>query len=549
MYKKGLTLFGCLLMVMAISCTEEVDTSDQKLKGERPNIVLILADDMGYSDLGSYGGEIETPNIDALAERGLRFTNFYNTARCSPSRASMLTGLYSHQAGVARLVYRDYGGAYQGYLNQESVTLAEMLKEAGYKTMMSGKWHVGHKEESHWPVNRGFDRFYGIHEHVDSYYTVLNCCSVYLDGEEHIAPTDDPVNDLHTEKDWYITDVFTDYGIHFLDQELQNDNPDQPFFLYMAYNAPHWPLEAPDEDIEKYRGEYMEGWNQLREEKIERMKQMGVIDESTRLPVSDNPKWDTLSTEIKEEADFRRAIYAAQIDRLDQNIGRLVDHLKETGEYENTLIMFLSDNGSSGEPSEEAFGFKWRENTIDNYTEWKEDGKRSSSQGMVWANYSNVPFRKYKRWTHEGGVATPFIVHWPEKIANEGGFNRGVGHVMDIMATLVDVAGGKYPQEYNGHKIQQLEGKSLVPVLKGEGRESHEYLFWEHIGNRAVRKGDWKLVAEQGEEWELYNLQKKPSETNNVIGERPGIADDLKAAYNEWAQNNDVRDWPLAQDQ
>lgn len=546
---KKLTLFCFLLMATAIACTDAEDGSDQELKGERPNIVLFLADDMGYSDLGSYGGEIKTPNLDGLAENGLRFTNFYNTARCSPSRASMLTGRYPHQAGVARLVYRDYGGAYQGYLNRESVILAEVLNEAGYKTMMSGKWHVGHKKEEQWPVNRGFDRFYGIHEHVDSYYTVLNCCSVYLDGKEHIAPTDNPENDLYPDKDWYTTDAFTDYGIRFLDEEVQDSKSDQPFFLYMAYNAPHWPLEAPDEDIETYRGEYMEGWNQLRKQKIKKMKEMGVIEESTELPPSGNPKWDTLSTETKEELDFRRAIYAAQIDRLDQNIGRLVDHLKEIGEYENTLIMFLSDNGSSGEPAEEAFGFKWGENIIDNYPEWKKDGRRSSSQGKVWANYSNVPFRKYKRWVHEGGIATPFIVHWPDKIQNEGGFNRSIGHLMDLMPTLIEVSGAEYPTEYNGNEIQPLEGKSLIPFFKGEERELHEYLFWEHIGNRAVRKGEWKLVAEEGKEWELYNLQKDPSETNNIISERPGTAEDLKAAYQQWAENNDVRDWPLEQDQ
>lgn len=547
---KKLALFSFFFIVItAASCTNEDGTYDQNLEGERPNIVLILADDMGYSDIGSYGGEIETPNLDGLADNGLRFTNFYNTARCSPTRASMLTGLYPHQAGVARLVYRDYGGAYQGYLNEKSVTMAEVLKEAGYKTMMSGKWHVGHKEKSHWPVNRGFDRFYGIHEHVDSYYTVLNCCSVYLDGEEHIAPTDDPQENLNPDQDWYTTDVFTDRGINFLKEEGQNSSSDQPFFLYMAYNAPHWPLEAPDEDVEKYRGKYLEGWDKLREEKIDRMKKMGVIDKSTILPPSNNPRWDTLSTETKKDLDFRRAIYAAQIDRLDQNIGRLINHLKKAGEFENTLILFLSDNGSSGEPASEPFGFQWGENTVDNYSDWKEDGRRSSSQGMVWANYSNVPFRKYKRWTHEGGTATPLIVHWPDKIKNEGGFNRHVGHVMDIMPTLVDVAGAEYPNEYKDHEIQPLEGKSLIPYFKGEDREPHKYLFWEHIGNRAVRKGNWKLVAEEGEDWELYNLQRDPSETDNVIHEQQEIAEDLEAAYNKWAENNDVRDWPFKQQQ
>lgn len=537
-------LLLCIAVVVTFSCTDQQQESDQKLKGERPNIVLILADDMGYSDIGSYGGEISTPNLDNLAENGLRFTNFYNAARCSPTRASLLTGLYPHQAGVGKLVYRDYGGAYQGYLNKQSVTLAEVLKKAGYKTMMSGKWHVGHKEKSHWPINRGFDRFYGIHIHVDSYYNVLNCCSVYLDGEEQIAPTDNPKNHLNPGEKWYTTDVFTGYGIQFLNKEVKEQNSDQPFFLYMAYNSPHWPLEAPDEDIQKYRGEYMQGWDQLRKIKFERMQRMGVVEESAELPPTDNPKWDTLSSQQQKELDFRRAIYSAQIDRMDQNIGRLVDHLNEIGEYQNTLILFLSDNGSSGEPADKPFGFKWGENTIENYSEWKEDGRRSSSQGMVWANYSNVPFRKYKRWNHEGGTATPLIAHWPDKIQNEGGFNRNVGHVMDIMPTLLDVAGAEYPAKYNGVEIQSVEGKSLLPFFKGEERKPHEYIFWEHVGNRAVRKGDWKLVAEEGHEWELYNLANDPTEMNNIVDERPEIANELRSAYENWAQENDAR-WPL----
>lgn len=542
---KKVIIFLCVLIAAGISCSRQDSSGDQKLKGQRPNIVLIMADDMGYSDLGSYGGEINTPNLDKLAENGLRYTNFYNAARCSPTRASLLTGLYPHQAGVAKLVYRNNGGAYQGYLNKQSVTLAEVLNKAGYKTMMSGKWHVGHKERAHWPVNRGFDRFYGIHIHVDSYYKVLNCCSVYLDGKEHIAPTKDPQNSLHPEKDWYTTDAFTDYGIHFLNEEVRDQQSDQPFFLYMAYNSPHWPLEAPDEDIKKYRGDYMEGWDKLRKEKFKRMKKMGLLKPEAELSPTNNPKWDNLDMQTRRELDFRRAIYAAQIDRMDQNIGRLVDHLKEINEFENTLILFLSDNGSSGEPAREVFGFKWGENTIENYPQWKEDGRRSSSQGMAWANYSNVPFRKYKRWTHEGGIATPLIAHWPGKIENAGGFNGRVGHVMDIMPTILELAGADYPKKYKGHSIQPMEGKSLLPSFKGRDSSPRGYLFWEHIGNRAVRKGDWKLVAEAGEEWELYNLANDPTELNNLARERPEMVEKLKTAYDQWAQNNDVRDWPL----
>ncbi len=541
---KKICILLCFLLIGYLAVAQngsKITDEDSK----RPNIVLILADDMGYSDIGSYGAEIQTPSIDKLADNGLRFTNFYNTARCSPSRASLLTGLYPHQAGVGRLVYRDFGGAYQGYLDEQTVTLAEVLGEAGYKTMMSGKWHVGHQKEEYWPINRGFDRFYGIHIHVDSYFKVLNCCSVYLDGEERIPPTDDPKNHLHPEKDWYTTDAFTDYSIHFLDEEVRASKKEKPFFLYVAYNAPHWPLEAPDEDIEKYRGEWMEGWDQLRKEKFRRMKDMGIIREHAELPDHNNPKWDTLSRQSKKELDFRRSIYAAQIDRMDQNIGRLVSHLKEIGEYKNTLFLFMSDNGSSGEPASQKFGYKWGENMMDNYSEWKEDSRRSSSQGMAWANLSNVPFRKYKVWTHEGGIATPLVVRWPGVIDGGGKIVRETGHLIDIMPTLLDVAEATYPESYNGNEIKPMQGKSLLPIFKGKDRKPHEYIFWEHESNKAVRKGDWKLVAEAGQNWELYDLEDDPTETNNVAGEHPDIFEDLRSAWEEWADDVGVRKWPI----
>ena len=523
-----------------IFCAILLSCSNPEKQTTRPNIVLILADDMGFSDLGSYGGEINTPNIDQLAYDGLRFTNFYNTGRCCPTRASLLTGLYPHQAGVGRMVYNNYGGAYQGFLNKESVTLAEVLRDSGYKTIMSGKWHVGHKE-GQWPTDRGFDRFYGIHIHVDSYWKVLKNCEVYLDGKLQIPATANPVNHLFPEKDWYTTDVFTDYAIKFLDEESEKD--DKPFFLYMAYNAPHFPLEAPDEDIEKYRGKYLEGWDKLRVEKFEKMKRMGVIPPNTLLSPSENVKWDTLGREDRVELDFRRAIYAAQIDRLDQNIGRLVNHLKETGEYDNTLIIFLSDNGCSAESGQ--FGMNWDKYKIENYPEWKEKSGWSISQGQAWANLSNVPFRLYKRYTHQGGIATPLIVHWPGKIADRGSFRRSTGHVVDVMATLVEAAGTSYPESHKDHSIKPMEGQSLLPLLNSADREYSEYTYWEHTGNRAIRKGDWKLVAEFDHEWELYNLASDPTELNNLIDEKPQLAKELKKAYFQWARENDVREPPL----
>lgn len=539
--KKVLLLLSFFLW---FSCKTNVEENKAD-HDTRPNIVLILADDMGYSDLGCYGGEINTPNIDSLAYNGVRFTNFYNAARCCPTRASLLTGVYPHQAGVGRMVYGDFGGAYQGYLNRTSVTLAEVLKSAGYKTMMSGKWHVGHKEASQWPTSRGFDRFYGINIHVDSYWKVLQGCDVYLDGKLHIPATENPKNDLNPEQDWYTTDVFTDYGMHFLDQEVvQKKEDDRPFFLYMAYNAPHFPLEAPDEDIAKYQGTYSGGWDRFREEKFQRMKEMGIIPDHTVLSPPDNVSWESLSVDDRENLDFRRAIYAAQIDRLDQNVGRLVNHLKEIGEYENTLILFLSDNGCSAE--EEMFGMNWDKYRVNNYPEWKEKSGWSVSQGQAWANVSNVPFRLYKRYTHQGGTATPLIAHWPERIDSTGQLNREQGHVIDIMATLVDVAQADYPENYNGERITGLEGKSLLPLIQGNlTREGHEFIFWEHIGNKAVRKGDWKLVAVHDQPWELYNLKDDPSEINNLIDTEPEITEELKMAYKEWAQKNDVRELPL----
>lgn len=515
-----------------------------KGKDIRPNIVLILADDMGYSDLGCYGGEINTPNIDNLAYNGLRLTNFYNSGRCCPTRASLLTGLYPHQAGIGNMVYgKDLGGGYRGFINSTSVTLAEVLKKAGYKTLMSGKWHVGHRDVSQWPTSRGFDRFYGINIHVDSYWKVLENCDVYLDDKIDIPATETPVNSLFPKKDWYTTDVFTDYGINFLNEEVVNSEKDQPFFLYLAYNAPHWPLEAHDEDIKKYKGKYMAGWDKLREEKFERMKKMGIIPKNTFLSPPDNVKWDSLSLEDRKNLDFRRAIYAAQIDRLDQNVGRLVEYLKKIGKYENTLILFMSDNGCSAEKG--MFGYSWNKNKIANYDQWKKNGTRlGASQGKAWANVSNVPFRLYKKNVHQGGIVTPFIAHWPKKI-NQNQINDHQGHIIDVMATLQDLANTNYPNTYKNNEITPLEGLTLVPLFEDKTAKNHKYIYWEHIGNKAIRKGEWKLVAESQKPWELYNLQSDPTELVNLVDDEPEITLELKHAYEEWSKKVGVREWPL----
>ena len=514
----------------------------QKSEAEkRPNILLILADDMGYSDIGCYGGEINTPNIDKIAKDGVRFTQFYNAARCCPTRASLLTGVYPHQASVGDMVYRDQGGAYQGYLNNSTVTLAEVLKEAGYKTLMCGKWHVGHKEEAQWPSHRGFDRFYGIHIHVDSYYKVLENCDVYLDDKVHTNATDKPINDLNPGQEWYTTDVFTDYAIKFMEESSKTD---KPFFMYLAYNSPHWPLEAPIEDIKRYSGKYNIGWDKLREEKFKKMKEMGIIPENEVLSPSENIGWDTLSDAEKKEMDFRRSIYAAQIDRLDQNIGRVIGFLEKTDQLNNTLVIFLSDNGCSSEDG--MFGFNWPEFRKENFKYWNKLGSRSVSQGQAWANVSNTPFRLYKKWTHEGGIATPLIVKWEGVVKNKGSLNSNVGHVIDIMPTLCEVAGITYPEVFNGREILKNEGISMVGILKSEDVKNNRELYWSHEGNNAVRIGDWKMVTKYGNsQWELYDLSKSRSETVDLSTDYPDKVEYLKNKYMVWAERCGVKDWPV----
>lgn len=519
-------------------------------KSERPNIVLIMADDMGYSDLGCYGGEISTPNLDQLAEDGLQFTQFYNAARCCPTRASLMTGLYPHQAGVGQMVYNNWGEGYLGHLNEQCVTIGEVLQQAGYTTLMTGKWHVGHQNKDVWPSNRGLDHFYGIHKHVDSYFKVLPGCPIYLDGKKVIPPTDDPQNALHPKEDFYTTDVFTDYALKFLEEET---NDEKPFFLYLAYNAPHFPLEAMNEDIKKYMGDYMIGWDSLKRKKIKTMKKLGIVSKDLQLPENNNPRWDTLSFSDKINLDFRRAMYAAQIDRMDQNIGRLNEYLKEQGKLENTLIFFLSDNGCSAEVG--MFGMNWKDYRIENYEEWKEKSGWSVSQGQTWANASNTPFRLYKKWAHEGGIATPLIAHWPEGI-KERGMTDQPGHVIDIMATCCDVAGAEYPQTYNGNQIKPLEGKSLLPIFRGKVRQGHDVLYWSHMGNSAIRQGKWKLVrknknvngrvvALNKNHWKLYNMQEDRAESNNLAGKYPEKVETLKAKYQQWAERCNVRSWPI----
>ena len=532
-------------------------------KADRPNVVILFVDDMGFSDVGCFGGEINTPHLDRLAAGGVRCTKFYNTSRCCPSRAALLTGLYSHQAGIGMMVYRDYGPGYRGNLNDRCVTFGEVLRSAGYQTMLVGKWHAGHAPRSR-PEVRGFDRFTGIYRHVDSYFKVLRACDIYRDGKLLIPAGENRVNPYHPDQEFYTTDFFTDTALDYIDRAVKE--PSKPFLLHVCYNVPHFPLEAPDDLIEKYRGRYLQGWDKLRVEKLARMKRMGIVGPDQQLPrvkgfvnrkipgfanvgveAEDLPKWDSLGEADRRELDFRRAIYAAQIDRFDQNVGRIVEHLRKREILDDTLILFFSDNGCSGELGN--FGMNWGKNTSANYRQWRTRGGWSISQGECWAAYSNTPFRKYKKFVHEGGIASPLIAHWPAGIENPGRIcdDRAL-HLIDVMPTLCEVAGAKYPRTYNGREIAPAEGVSMVGLFKdADATRKPRTLYWQHENHAAIRQGDWKLVtADDRDEraWELYDLSKDRSETDDVGRQHPEIVERLRRMWVRWADQVNVRPYP-----
>lgn len=538
---KKINILLIITAIIIVSCTNQ-NPETSKQQAVRPNIIVILSDDMGYSDIGCYGGEVETPNIDALAKNGLRFTQFYNGGRCCPTRASLMTGCYPHQTGIGHMtntpntmVEHDLGiTEYRGFLNKNCVTIAEVLKEAGYATLMAGKWHLGISDKSKWPLQRGFDKFYGIISGASNFFK-----PEYPRGITYMNDTISV-----TDEDYYTTDAFTDYAIQFIDESKQENN-EKPFFLYLAYTAPHWPLNAPQEVVEKYKGKYTEGWTKLRETRFARMKEMGIIDKDWKLSDQDSREWDSLSDEKKKEMDTRRAIYSAMVDQMDQNIGNLVNHLKEQNILDNTLIIFLNDNGACAEGGELGGGPVEQLETKQGY--WL-------SYGGAWANASNTPYREYKHWVHEGGIGTPFIVHWPTLIPkeNNGKLIPEYGFLPDIMATCVDVAQAKYPAEFQGNKIMSASGKSLMPLFEGEKNPIHtEPIFWEHEGNKAVRLGKYKLVSKwtkQNEtKWELYDMETDRTEMNDLSGELPQKLKEMSQMYEEWAATNRVLPWNMIQ--
>jgi arylsulfatase len=476
----------------------------------KPNVVVIMADDMGFSDLACYGSELETPNIDKLAANGLRFTQFYNNARCCPTRASLLTGVYNHQAGVGHMVNDRGLPSYQGYLNDRCVTLAEAMKPAGYQTLMVGKWHVG-ENRPHWPCDRGFDRYFGLISGASNYWRLDPGRQMALDNQPYTPPADGK---------FYMTDAFTDHAVRFVDAAARKQDP---FLLYLAYTSPHWPLHAWPADIARFRGKFRGGWDQMRERRHRRMKELGVVDKRWPLTPRDAkvPAWD--AAEDKDGWDLRMAVYAAQIYRMDRGIGRLVDKLRERGALDNTLILFLCDNGGC---AEENIGGEvpGAPGPADSFTSYR----------TPWANASNTPFRLYKHWVHEGGIASPLVAHWPARIKSRGRLESEPAHLIDIMATAVDVGGAKYPESHRGKPVLPMEGRSLAPVFDGRS-QGQRALYWEHEGNRAVREGNWKLVSRHPGAWELYDLAADRTEMDNLAPRDPQRVERMAAMYQAWA--------------
>lgn len=490
----------------------------------KPNIIIILADDMGYSDIGSFGSEIKTPNLDALAKGGLRMTQFYNASRCCPTRASLLTGLYPHQAGIGQMVENMGYPAYQGYLNKSSVTIAEALKAAGYKTFMAGKWHVGQKPQ-HWPRQRGFDRYFGLIDGASRYFDL----QPYRPNQKLTIALDDA--EFTPGKGFYATDAYTDYAIKFISE---NSKPQQPFFLYLAYTAPHWPLHALPVDIAKYKGKYLKGWDKLRKDRYQRLMDEGIISKHTQLSPRDPkvPEWESLTEEEKIKWDEKMAVYAAMIDRMDQNIGRLRQHLLKNGQDKNTVIMFLSDNGGSHE-STSGNGFTADVNVANNLP--ASDPGSFTAYGYPGANLSNTPFRMFKHWEYEGGNNTSFIAYYPGLI-KPNYISHKTAHIIDLMPTCLELAGAAYPATYQGNKITPTEGVSLVSLFKNKPWAGHSALYFEHVGNRAVRQGDWKIVsAFPANQWELFNMKTDRSELNNLSTQYSEKVKELNKLYEAWA--------------
>ena len=498
----------CLFLALVFGAAQSGDLAKA---AERPNIVLIMCDDMGWSDIGCYGGEVSTPSLDRLAAEGMRFTQFYNNAKCTTTRASILTGLYPR---------RGKGGL----LRQNMVTLGEAMKLAGYQTALRGKWHLGSGETTH-PYRRGFDEYYGLLDGCCNFFDPKQRDPKYKGGRiRQFGHNDKDISEF--PDDYYTTDAFTDHAIECVEKFSKKD---KPFFLHVCYTAPHYPLHAKPEDIKKYTGKFRMGWDTMRRQRHERLVKMGLIDSKWKLSGRDSRAYDWASANHDHE-DLRMAVYAAMIDSMDQNIGRLMAVLRKSGEADNTLVLFLSDNGGCAE----------------------EPGGRSpkivpgpkefyAAVGPSWGWAQNAPFRRYKSWAHEGGIATPCIAWWPGHVP-KGEITKEVGHIIDFLPTFLELAGADYPEKHNGHDILPVEGKSLAKVLRGGTRKGHDQIAWEWSGNRALREGKWKVVWDKfDKKWSLFDLDADRTETNDLAATHASLAKRLAGDWSDWAKRTGHR--------
>lgn len=518
-----------ILLVIAALITLMANAQTKK-----PNIILIVVDDMGYSDLGAYGSEIHTPNIDRLAAQGLKLKEFYNNSICAPTRASLLTGQYQHKAGVGYFDVNLGIPAYQGYLNHESLTLAEVLKQNGYSTLMSGKWHVGNDSLA-WPNQRGFEQYYGVIGGAADYFDAK---PLPLAGTAYPVIIEENNKRLHPLADsYYFTDEIGDHAISYLQKQSAGN---KPFFLYLAFNAPHWPLQALPEDIAKYKGRYDIGWDSLRRERLHKQIELGLVDPKQSVAVrdADIPDWDKLTYDEQHLWKSKMEVFAAMVDRMDQNVGKVLAKLKELKKDDNTLIVFISDNGA---PAEDVahLGKKAARNTGPVGTSGSFE-----SQGKNWSFVSNSPFRAFKDFMYEGGISSPFIAWYPGHI-KAGEIKKGGAHLIDIAPTFYDISGSKYPAAYKGITPYKLAGESLKSLLvESADWTRSKPIFWERAGNRAVRKGKWKLVSIYPRyKWELYDFDTDRGETNDIADKNPEVVNELSAEYVEWAKVTGVVDY------
>lgn len=542
-----------------------------------PNIVLIMSDDMGYSDIGCYGSEIVTPALDKLAENGLRFSQFYNSARCCPTRASLLTGLYPAQTGMGHMTSDQGLPGYRGEIGKQSVTIAEVLKPAGYHTYMSGKWHVARNLKDidslkyNWPMQRGFDKFYGTIIGAGSLWDPWTLCR----DNTFITPVNDPV--YKPEETWYYTDAISDNAVMFIEEHAQQSD-NAPFFMYVSYTAPHWPLHAPEDEIALHKGKYDKGYADIREKRYQKLKEQGLIDENWKLSPQ-VARWDTTSN--KDWHARNMEVYAAMITRMDKGIGEVVNALERNKMLDNTLILYLHDNGgchellgwfSGSRPDYDTLAVSPVYEPMDQdelqtemmpvqnregypVVEMSKKVMAGSDQtyhayGPTWANVSNTPFRKFKSWVHEGGIATPLIAHWPDRIKDHGQIRHQPGHLIDIMATIVDISGANYPENYNGEPIVPLEGKNLMNVFVNDKPIDRDAIYFEHQGARAIRTENWKLVSRNYgyirideiplEEWALYDMDKDRTEINDLADQYPEKVKEMAEQWQVWAERTNT---------